>query len=249
MKMTSAVASIALLAFATYACETGPLGPTADAAPAFNHGSPHGNPGGGGGGNSTDSKTTFDMTVTGGVVGFAAGIRLDRDNRKKIHMSPPEGSGFAWNLVNTQAAAELERTNPEADDTCWFGPADLADDIKQILVANLTADLDGGGLFVVNKEDSRGSINFVNEFDPWVRIGFNIQEDELGEVRPLIDDNGSGVDWNDASQTRQFRYNPFGDDGGVVRTVHAAGSPETPQGDLKCWVQETILVVLEPASP
>ncbi|HSM35790.1 MAG TPA: hypothetical protein VK837_05265 [Longimicrobiales bacterium] len=246
----SIVALATVLSFAVYGCENAPLGPQQDApAPAFNHGSPHGG-GGGGGGGGKDGSSSFDITVTGGVTGSAQGIKLGRDNKNKIIMPAPAGGGWAWNLTATQAVADLERTNPGASDLCWFVPADMSDDFKQTLVGHLVIDLQETGSLTVNKPDARGHLGWVNDVDPWVRIGFNVQED-VPEHRPLVDDNGSGVDWNDASGTRQFRYNPDGDDGGIVRTVmviNPEAQGEQQLGELKCWVQDTILVVLSPAA-
>ncbi|MDX1394421.1 MAG: hypothetical protein R3195_08520 [Gemmatimonadota bacterium] len=224
-------------ALALGACEPGPeSGGDTPFSPSFDHkGRPHGG-GNGGSGGGNGGATTYDFTITGGVLASVAGLTPSRDNNKTIIIDFPSG---AWNMTNTQAAADLERVDAAAGDACEFRPADMDDAMKQILVTTLGADRVNGELGV-NKPEATGWIRFRNQPDQvWSSWGFNTQTEESGKAR--VDDNGSGVDWNDGASTRQFRYS-----GGIIRVLNA-GDPTPGDGvELLCDVLDELLIVLAP---
>ncbi len=217
-------------------CDRGSLAAPAGAGPAFDHkGWPHGGGNGGGGG---DDPASFDLTISGGVLASASGVIPKRDNNKYIMVNFPSGT---WNMTATHAAAELERTDPEADDACEFSPTTV-EDAKPLLVATLLADRVNGELGV-DKNLAKGWIRFREQPDDvWSSWGFNTQTDEPGGA--LVDDNGSGVDWNDTSSTREFRYS-----GGFIRVVIQSGPLKGDGSELVCRALDEALITLSPVPP
>ncbi len=191
------------------------------------------------GGSGGDEGLVFDLTLTGALV-EAKQVVPSRDNKNTLHISDILGT---WNMTNTHAAALVELSDPAAESVCEFRPATMPHALKAEAVAALLGPKAGGGLRV-NKRDGRGAISGNGdrpEGTYWTSWGFNTQVDALpGEDDPgpaYVDDNGSGVDWNDATAAREFRFY-----GGYYRVV----IPD--EGDMVCQVQDEMVAVLAPAS-
>lgn len=225
---------ILLAAASAFACQETPTpagldGPNA----AFNRGK------GGGGG----AGALFDLTITGALEVSAPGIALNNDDKRRLQAPISIGQ---WNAVLTHAAAQLEMDDPSAADVCSFNPPDMGDEFKQQLVDAFVALGIGkvgdpnGGWMNVNKRDRRGMIRV----DPGFLFIMGSSETSTGDARAVVDDNGSGVDWNDAAATREFRFT-----GGWFRTaMRIPGGTGESVGDLECVNQGDVVVgIVAPA--
>jgi hypothetical protein len=187
------------------------------------------------GGGSGDSEQ-FVLTLTEGLVGGPMLVTPDRDNNKALRISLTAGP-WQWNMINTNAAAVQEITNPDAAAVCQFDPADMNAALKQQAAALLLQVPIVDGAFHVAKKDGFGSVGFRTD-DQWSSYGFN------SGGAAMVTDNGSGVDWNDKSSTRQFRFA-----GGNVRVVVKIDTTVNPRvmGDMVCAAQDEVLAELAPA--
>lgn len=232
---------IVLAAASALACQEAPTPVGLDGPnPAFNRGKGGGGGGGGGGG----AGALFDLTITGALEASASGIALLKDDNRRVRAPISMGQ---WKLVSTHAAAQLEMDDPSADDACSFDPPDMADEYKQTLVDAFVARGSGakgdpdGGWMNVNKKDMRGQIRV----DPGFFFMLGASDDNPGDPRAFVDDNGSGVDWNDAGSTRAFRFT-----GGRFRATTRIpdGTGESTAG-LVCENQGDVIVgIVAPAS-
>lgn len=199
-------------------------------------------PGPGGGGDD-GGNLVYDLTFTGGLVGALQVVPL-RDNRNSLVIEDVVGT---WSMTNTHSAALLELTDPAADDVCEFRPESLPHDLKTVAVGALL-EAKVNGAMRVNKREGRGSVSFTSgqpDGSSWTSWGFNTQAPETPGNDPgpaTIDDNGSGVDWNEVTAVREFRYTA-----GYFRVIIPDSTNASGPGDLLCQVQDELVAVLAPA--
>ncbi len=200
-------------------------------------------PGPNDGGSGGEDPVSFDLTFTGGLVGSNQVVPT-RDNRNSLVIDGVDGT---WDMTNTHAAALLELKDPADDDVCEFRPDYLPHDLKTVAVGALLESKVNGAMRV-NKREGRGSVFFTAaqpDGSSWTSWGFNTQAPEVAGNDPgpaFIDDNGSGVDWNDRSGAREFHYTS-----GYFRVLIPDSTNPSSPGDLLCRVQDEMLAILVPS--
>lgn len=219
-------------------CDPTPVAPPGDLTATLDHrGTPHGGGSNGGHPGDGDASGSFDLTITEGLDVEETGIELAIDRKQRIKV---EFAGGDWHMTQTHYWAELERTDPGAADVCYFEPADIDDAVKQQLVATLVA-VGAEGSMSVHKVDGRG--NILAGAGTWSALGNDPDATGQEDNRAYVDDGGSGVDWNDASATRVFRFT-----GGVWRALVPIGDNGVSHPKLKCANQDVVIATVAPAA-
>lgn len=206
-----------------------------------------GKPGGGGDGGDEgdDGSPPPRVTVSLGMAAGPGDAVVEKDNNRELLVrsdgtltlamgtDAPSGT-YAQALA---AAAEADGSN----DVCTFTPADMTTTQKQRLADGLLATHEGFQFRIDKREQTGRIVNAEASGGDWTSLGFNTGQ---GHVPVSYE----GTNPNDATGTRRFRFATGAPGEGAIRIVTRLGdgNPSDPIGDLVCFHQEEVLVVLEP---